>query len=126
MKIFKIDVPIFRLSVVCCHSCSVEEAENEFYDFHNLRSIVSLNHDKSATGCTTISEGDIYLWIKSPRDQFSDVFHELVHVIDYLCELKGMEKDEELRAYLMGWFKGAIGDAIAAHLDEAELPAGDE
>jgi len=126
MRIFKVDVPIFQLCIVCCHSCSVDEAENEFYNFCDSESVVSLGSDNWVTGGTATSDGDIYMWVKDPKKRFSDVYHELIHVIDYLCELKGIEKDEELRAYLMGWFKVTIADVIVDHLNEVELSIEDE
>lgn len=120
MKIFHINVPIFLTTVVCCHSCSREEAENAMYDFRGSRSRIQFQEGSYIEGGVRTYRGDVFVWIKDPEARFSAVFHELVHVIDTVLEIKGITNDEELRAYLMGWFKITLADKISKHIEKTQ------
>lgn len=118
MKIFQVDVPIFLTSVVCCHSCTKKEAEDALYDYQKKRNRVQFDPSPTTRGGVRTYNGDVYMWVEDPHRHYSDVFHELVHVIDAICELKGMAIDEELRAYFMGWFKINLADKITSQLEK--------
>lgn len=50
--------------------------------------------------------------MKDPDNNASTVFHELVHVALGICDLRGMQRDDELVAYLVGWLKQNVADKI--------------
>ena len=99
MKIFVVKVPIFNVDVATCVGCSAEEARNAFYDLEGLRSVVPVP-EKSRGACCI------------PDENASVVFHELVHVALGICDLKGMQRDDELIAYMMAWLKIEVADRI--------------
>jgi len=111
MKIFTVRVPIFENDIVVVHDCDVNEANAAVYDLEGLRTVVEFI---DGLGCCIIKGGDsnIYVWVRDPKETASTVFHELVHVAFGICDQRGMQRDEELVAYLMGWLKGAIADTI--------------
>lgn len=45
MKIFMTEVPIFGVQVV---TCTAEEAQNQFYDFQGMRTIVEVPDGRGA------------------------------------------------------------------------------
>jgi len=112
MKIFVAEVPIFDVSIAVCTGCTAEEAQNQFYDLQGYRSVVNIP-DRSDGACY-VPEGasEIYMWVDDPMKHASTVFHELVHVAMGICDQRGMDQDEELIAYLMGWLKKNVADRI--------------
>lgn len=110
MKIFRVDVPIFDISIVVCTDCSKEEAKDAFYDYEGKRTIVDMS--ERCVGRCGLIDGDIYLWVESPNEFARHVFHEIVHAAQFICEAKGMEKDDELIAYLVAWLKVEVADKI--------------
>ena len=111
MKIFTTRVPIFGNGIVVVTDCSAEEANAAVYDLEGLRTVVEFIDGR---GCCIVPDGgnDIYVWVGSPQDYASTVFHELVHVAFGICDQRGMQRDDELVAYLMGWLKQEVADRI--------------
>jgi len=105
---FHIDVPMFRMAVCVCADCTSQEAVDAFYDYEGKRTILD------ATGSTAwvqYAGGDVFMWV-SDTSEASVVFHELVHVAFGICSTRGMEPDEELIAYLVGWLKIEVADKL--------------
>lgn len=109
MKIFMTEVPIFGVQVVTCTGCTAEEAQNQFYDLQGMRSVVKVPDGR---GACLIPGDEIYVWVKDPDNNASTVFHELVHVALGVCDLRGMQRDDELVAYLVGWLKQNVADKV--------------
>lgn len=109
MRIFHVDIPIFNRSVVVCVDCEYAEAREHIYDYKGFRT--EIPEISSGRGACVLTGGDAFMWVKE-SDDASTVFHELVHVAWGICELCGIRTDEELLAYLMGWLKQNVADAI--------------
>lgn len=111
MKIFTTRVPIFGNDIVVVTNCSAEEANVAVYDLNGLRTVVEFLEGR---GCCIVPDhgSEIYVWVKAPRENASTVFHELVHVAFGICDQRGMQRDDELVAYLMGWLKKEVADRI--------------
>lgn len=108
--LFHIRVPIFGMYVVVCTDCEPDIATGEIYDHSNKEVIAGFT--EGSLGGVRDDGGDIYMWVKNGKKDPRTVFHELVHVSHTLCEIKGIEPDEELLAYLMGWLKVHVADRI--------------
>ena len=105
---FHVDVPIFRMSVVACANCTPQEACNAIYAYEGKQTILD---PRETDGWVQHHAGDVFMWVRD-LSQASLVFHELVHVAYSICEIKGMQPDEELIAYLVGWLKMEIADKL--------------
>ena len=117
---FHVDVPIFRMSVAVCCGCSSQDAVDVFYDYKGKKSRLANDaRESSSTGWVQAHGGDVFMWVENPKDAASTVFHELVHVAFSICQSRGMQYDEELLAYLVGWLKIEVADRI---FNEAETP----
>jgi len=113
MKIFVVKVPIFNIGVATCVGCSAQEARNAFYDLDGLRFVVPVPEKSRGACCIPDDAGaEIFMWVEDPDENASVVFHELVHVALGICDLKGMQRDDELIAYLMAWLKIEVADRI--------------
>ncbi len=117
MHIFKVDVPIFNTSVVCCHSTDAETAMDAFYKFQDCKAHIVLPTESYAQGRVVEYNSDIFMWVKDPTNYFSVVSHEIIHVIYSICSMRGIAIDEELTAYLVGWFKINLADKVADHVE---------
>lgn len=113
MNVFHVDVPIFNMAVVCCVDCDSMEAERAFYTYQDSRVMIPIPGD--CNGYVVPYEGDLFMWVENPFERVSDVFHELVHIAQGICDTKGMTHDCELIAYLCGWLKTSVGDVIFNH-----------
>jgi len=123
MKIFVVKVPIFNIDVATCVGCSAQEARNAFYDLEGLRSVVPVPEKSRGACCIPDDMGaEIFMWVEDPEENASVVFHELVHVALGICDLKGMQRDDELIAYLMAWLKINVADRIFFDEDEEPTP----
>lgn len=125
MIFFRVDVPIFKLSIVFAGDCSAEEADNAFYDLpdRNNKSVRVVTGFADAPCCMTAgvtsAKGDVYCWV-GDTDCCSTIFHEMVHVAFSICQAKGIEPDEELIAYLVGWLKIEVVEKIQDFRDDRE------
>lgn len=117
MILFHVNVPIFDMAVVFCGDCPAEEANNAFYDYEGTRA--KIQFEDTNRGSVTDCNGDVYCWVKN-TDWCSTIFHEMVHVAFSICEVKGMEPDEELIAYLVGWLKINVVERIQDERDVRE------
>lgn len=108
IKPFHVDIPIFCTSVVLCANCTAEEACAAIYRYKKKDTV--LNPEETLSWVQTY-EGDVYMWVRDVS-RASTVFHELVHVAFAICRLRGMQPDEELIAYLVGWMKIHIADKL--------------
>lgn len=108
IKPFQVEIPIFRMSVVTCANCNADKAQELFYSFKGKNSKVEARH---TDGWVQHYNGDIFMWVRD-TEQASIVFHELVHTAFSICEIKGMQPDEELIAYLVGWLKIHVADVL--------------
>ena len=105
---FHVNIPMFRMSVCVCGNCSSQEAVDAFYAYEDKRTVLD---PTESTAWVQYAGGDLFMWV-SDVSEASVVFHELVHVAFGICEIRGMEKDEELIAYLMGWLKVEVADKL--------------
>ena len=105
------------MSVVVCGDCSPERANDAFYDYRGVRA--KIEFEDTAIGSVTHAKGDVYCWV-SDTDLCSTIFHEMVHVAFTICEVKGMKRDEELIAYLVGWLKINVVEKIQDLRDARE------
>ncbi len=97
-----------------------------FYHFEDSKSRVEVPTGAHKLGSVTEYDSDIFMWVKDPNNNASTVFHELVHVIHSLCDLKGIEViDREFEAYLMGWLKIEVSDKIFFPEEELTKPEDD-
>lgn len=117
MHIFKVDVPIFNASVICCHSASAKTAMDAFYKFQDCKAHIELPTESYKLGRVVEWGSDVFMWVKDPKHYFSVVSHEIVHVIYSICTMRGIAIDEELTAYLTGWFKINLADIVADHIE---------
>ncbi len=108
VEAFQVDIPIFGISVVTCANCTPMEACNKFYEYKGERSLLV---PRESDGWVQHYAGDVFMWVRD-LSYAHMVFHELVHVAYSICEIKGMQPDEELIAYLVGWLKIEIADKL--------------
>ena len=125
MILFRVDVPIFNLSVVFAGDCKAEEADDAFYDFRDrndksVRVVTGFaDAPREATASVTSAKGDVYCWVGN-TDHCSTIFHEMVHVAFSICQTRGIELDEELIAYLVGWLEIEVVEKIQDFRDARE------
>lgn len=108
--IFHVDVPIFDMAVVVCAFCNRQEATLQFCSYADHGAVIFINDN--ALGTVAHESGDVYMWVEDPKLRPRHVFHELVHVAQAVCEVKGMQKDDELIAYLVAWLKTEVADRL--------------
>ena len=63
----------------------------------------------------------MFMWVRDVG-RASIVFHELVHVAFSICHIRGMQYDEELIAYLVGWLKIEVADRMFELAEQVEKP----
>lgn len=113
---FHVDVPIFIMSVVVVGNCTAEEACAAIYDYEGKRTIAE---PRESQGWVQEHNGDVFMWVRD-INRASIVFHELVHVAFSICHIRGMQYDEELIAYLVGWLKIEVADKLSDLVEQEE------
>jgi hypothetical protein len=77
------------------------------------------DRDKDTKGMTLLGEDEPWCIICLPEDtSINTVVHECVHAVHYLIqhyELPNKLDDDELMAYMMGYFVDCVYDAMEAH-----------
>lgn len=109
MAILHVSVPIFDMSVAVCHSVPYQECLSECFAYEGLNSILTFS--ETSKGSVQCYKGDVWVYLPN-LDSASVVIHEMVHVAFAICEIKGIQPDEELICYLTGWLKREIVDVL--------------
>jgi hypothetical protein len=111
VKARRITIPIIHVPIIYCVDCQKEDAAKAFYNYNGERSV--FEPSCNADGGVQAINGYIFLWVEGETKQKASVLiHEMVHICCTALDMVGIERDEELIAYLMEWLKINLMDKI--------------
>lgn len=120
MKFSFCKIPLFKRHVLCVVGCDAVTALQVFKNFciEQKTTPPEIEISYRADGWCAESFGDFYIWVE--KEQYSILFHEIVHAAFGLCDLVGMSADEEIIARLVEHMKLELVDK----LEEIDTPSG--
>lgn len=120
MKFAICELPLFKRHVLLAIGCKEEEAISYFWEYCQKQECQALPdlHPLGCGGwCQTLNH-DHYLWVK--EENYSIVFHEIVHAAFHACEDVGMAVDQEMIARLVEYMKLNLVDKLEEILTQSK------